>query len=67
VEIVEDFLRIRSHILRTTDDLVVGGVVGGRSRGGECGSGTTRYVQVGVENSRHGRIGDWAVRQMVES
>jgi len=38
-----------------TDDLVVGGVVSGRMGGGECGCGTTRNVQVGVENSRHGR------------
>ena len=55
VEIAEGLRRIRSHILRTTDDLVVGGVVGTGSGGGECGSGTTRYVWVGVENARHGR------------
>jgi len=55
VEIAEGLRRIQSHILRTTDDLVIGGVVGTGSGGGECGSGTTRYVWVGVENARHGR------------
>jgi len=55
MEIAEGLRRIRSHILHTTDDLVVGGVVGTGMGGGECGSGTTRYVWVGVENARHGR------------
>jgi len=55
MEIAEGLRRIRSHTLRTMDDLVIGGVVGTGSGGGECGSGTTRYVWVGVENARHGR------------
>jgi len=55
MEILEGFQRIRSHTLRTTDDLVAGWVIGRGSGGGECGSGTTRYVWVGVENARHGR------------
>jgi len=55
VEVAEGLRRIRSHVLRTTDNLVVGGIVGTGSGGGECGSGTTRYVWVGVENARHGR------------
>ena len=55
VEIAEGLLRIQSHSLRTADDLVVGGVVSTGSGGGECGSGTTRYVWVGVENARHGK------------
>jgi len=55
VEIAEGLHRIRSHALRMTDDLVTGGIVGTGMGGGECGSGTTRYVWVGVENARHGR------------
>jgi len=55
VEILEGFRRIRSHTLRTTDDLVAGRVIGTGSGGGECGSGTTRNVRVGVENARHGK------------
>jgi len=56
VEIAEGLRRIRSHILCTTDDLVVGWVIGTGMGGGECGCGTTRYVWVGVENARHGRV-----------
>jgi len=37
------------------DDLVIGGIVLGRIGGEECGSGTMRYVWVGVKNSRHGK------------
>jgi len=55
VEVLEGLRQIRSHTLRTTDDLVAGRVVGRGSGGEECGSGTTRYLWVGVENSRHGR------------
>jgi len=55
VEIAEGLRRIQPHALRTTDNLVTGGVVGIGMGGGECGSGTTRYVWVGVENARHGR------------
>ena len=55
MEILEGLRRIRSHTLRTTDNLVAGRIVGTGSGGGECGSGTTRYVRVGVENARHGK------------